>query len=253
MVMNMLTQNSINSQGQSFPANLPIYGGRFFKAFLGNAGAGDVDIYTAPLGKRAMVLSYDTKNTAVSTTSWFCTLKIGGVYYRLNATVNTSSTASSADTAAPAIILEPGETIAINTSQAGLNFWYSVFEYDATYPIYSSKILNLSSGDNTIYIIPFGKTASGLGGNMTTTIVASNRSSFRCINVSGGIAQYTLYFVPNGGAKGSSNQVSAATNVANNSGFFPQVIPCLKAGDFVVLNASVGTGVQTAWMNVVEV
>jgi hypothetical protein len=149
--------------------------------------------------------------------------------------------------------LESGETLAINTSQAGLNFWYSIFEYDATYPIYSPKILNLISGDNTIYTVPSGKTASGLGGNMVTTIVAANRSSFRCINVSGGTAQYTLYFIPNGGVKGVSNQVSAATNVSNNNGFFPQVIPCLNGGDFVVLNTSVGTGIQTAWMNVVEI
>lgn len=248
----MPLQNSINRIGNSYPGELGIYGGNYARAFVGNAGAGDVDVYTAPSNTRAVVYGFIGKNTAGTTTTWFPELKVSGTYYRIGTAFSTS-TGSSQGSVNAAIILEPGESFSFNNSQAGMNLWCNVFEYPSSIAMYSSKILNLSNGANTLYTVPGGKTATMLGSTISNFGVIGNQGALKCWNASTATAQYPINIVPNGGSVATGNLMIPAANTTNNNLFVGQFALSMATGDFLVITTNQGGGTQTAWLNVMEV
>jgi hypothetical protein len=225
-------------------APIPIPGAVFKSAVVNNAASGDVDIYTAQAGRRALVGSVTCYNPAGTTTNVIPKIKISGTYYRLaaNQAVTTGATAGPSINA----ILEPGDSAALNFSQAGCNCWATVIDYPSTVPIYSPRLTSFSTGDNTIYTVPPSRTA-----------VSVSNSSLAVVTGTGTYATDTAhtvkwYLVNSGGSTGSTNQATASTAVSANNASFPNPFKTGSAGDFVVVNTDGATGVQFAWMTVLE-
>ena len=63
------TQNAINDFGITFPGYITLTGATAKAAYLNNSGTGDIDLYTAPSGKRALVTGFCMYNTAGTTTT----------------------------------------------------------------------------------------------------------------------------------------------------------------------------------------
>lgn len=213
--------------------------------FLSNAGSGDVDLYTCPANKRCAFGGSGVWNSAGTTTTFRFQIKISGSYYRLaaNATVNTVTFSGSGNP--NNYIAEAGEIISINTSQAGLNVWLRVLEFDNTSPLRTYKLTNPVSGDNTLYTVPAAKSAE--------TGSANGPGSVSYSNASGSARTLTLFCVPSGGSSATGNKVQAAFNVPDASQSGQSICPMLSTGDFLVVNLDANSvSGFLVWVNVFE-
>jgi hypothetical protein len=249
----MPNNNDVNNliyhpQGVYFP------GVKFPAGFVSNAGSGNIDIYTCPAGRRACITYIIGYNNAGTTTTFYPVIYVGGTYYRIGGQANAATTAQGQvmNTSAPTavlIMLEAGERIGVNTTQAGMNFWANIVEFDSTAPIKSSKVVSLANGNNTIYTCPVGKKAVLIDQWMALNFTLKKVYYF---NNSASSANIIWYAVPNGGSPGSTNQIatetvsSGAVSARLGGGWM------LNAGDSVVCNTNVATATQTAWVNVLE-
>jgi hypothetical protein len=227
-------------------------GTKFVSAFVSNAGSGNVDLYTCPSGKRAMVNLVTVFNTAGTSTNVYPAIYVSGTYYKFGSTLaNGSNAIGTIVSSIRSIILEAGERLAINTSQAGINVWPNIVEFDNTVGIKTAKVLNPSSGNNTLYTCPSGKNAYFLD----TRFLANNSAAkFQYFNNSGGAAVTAWYSVPFGGSAGSSNVIGTEASLSSGSNQLRLFGSCvLTPGDFIVFNTSTGTAGQIAWANVWEV
>lgn len=223
---------------------------KFPSAFVGNASSGNVDLYTCPSGKRAMVNYITLYNTAGTSTTVFPQIYVSGTYYKISGSGSVSaSTTGALMNNNKAIILEGGERISVNTTQAGMNVWANIVEFDNTAAIKTSKILNPSSGTTTVYTCPAGKNAFNIDISFT-----ANYSQYKCFyfNNTGSSASTTWYCVPSGGSAGTNNIIGTETvnSGANQIRNFGSAI--LTPGDFFAFNTTIGTAGQIAWVNVWE-
>lgn len=236
-----------------------VTGLRYPAATVRNAGAGDIDLYTAPAGKRALVGYISTTNTTVGAISIFAEIKVAGVYYRFSPTVSSGAGVNAA-IIGNRFVLEPGESISVNTGGVGLNLFAKILEYDVTVPIFSPKVLGLANGLNTIYTVPVGKTALALSTlvNNATVIGSDMATSFAgpvYSNASGGARLITWYVIPTAGAADTTTQVSAlnvsvADAAMNNNA---AGLSSLSAGNQIAINTNAGTATQWAYALVAEV
>jgi hypothetical protein len=248
----MGTQNAINNSTISFYKGLGISGLKFPVGFIGNAGSGDIDIYTVPSGKRAFINEIDLFNTAGSTTTLYFEVKISGVYYRLSPTTtlatNTYINIIDLNQGTP-IILEEGDTIALNMSQAGINLWTHVMEFDKTSGMKSPRLLSLASGDNILYTVPAMKSVFIMG---SSTWNGDSNSIFG-FNNSGSTITMNLNYVPNGGVSGLGNKVISQVNVGGANPMQLSGGTSLNASDSIILNASNNANPFVVWCNIMEV
>lgn len=248
----MGTQNAINNSTMSFYQGLGITGLKFPAGFIGNAGFGDIDIYTVPAGKRAFINEIDLFNAAGSTTTLYFEVKISGVYYRLSPTTtlatNTYINIIDLNQGTP-IILEEGDTIAINTSQAGINLWTHVMEFDNTSGMKSPRLLSLASGDNILYTVSSMQSAFIMGSSTWN----GDANAVFGFNNSGSSTTINLNYVPNGETSGLGNKVINQVTVAAASPMQLQGATSLNAGDSIVVNASGARSPYVTWCNVMEV
>lgn len=249
----MPNQNDVNNLIYE-PQGVYLPGVKFPAAFVSNAGSGNVDMYTCPAGKRACVTYITGYNNAGTTTTMYPILYVSGTYYRIGGAGNaaTLSQGQVMNLSAPtsvSIILEAGEKIGVNSTQAGMNLWANIVEFDNTAPIRSSKVVSLSNGNNTIYTCPTGKKAILLDPWITVNFTLKKVFYF---NNSGSSANIIWYAVPNGGSPGSTNQL--ATETVNSTTVSSRLGGgvMLNAGDSIVCNTNVASATQTAWVNVVE-
>lgn len=223
--------------------------GKGVRGSIENIGSGDIDVYTVPSGRKAIITGSTAYNTAGTTTTLFHQIKVGGTYYRIssNSTVNTIT---GTNIVLPNIVLEAAEVYAINTSQAGLNLALRIIEFDQSSPLKSPKILTLSNGNNTLYTCPSGKTAMMIASNVE---IGDGGASHNYVNNSGAAKTITWNAVPSGGSPGSTNQVSASTSVNDDTRNAVSNGPVsMEPGDFIVINTSAGDATQTAWTNLIE-
>lgn len=214
-----------------------------------NVGAGDIDLFTVPAGKKAMV-SCSAFNNAGTTTTWFGQVKNSGTYYHLSTVVSTATLVNSNGGSFNAYVYEAGETISINTSQAGLNVFAAVFLFDASAPIKTAKLFSFSSGDNTVYTCPAGKVAYSLGyNNFFNGVSAPNMT---IINQTGGAITYTWNSVKSGNTPVNGNRIGVTASIANNGSGSIVSNYALAAGDFISVNTS-SNGKQIAWLTMSEI
>lgn len=230
--------------------------GLSFIPIQGNpAASGTVDWYTCPAGKRAAVLQINYCSPSGSA-SVIPMLKSGGNYYNLNATQTASAIGVAAGGIVNLIILEAGESISTNQSTSSINVWISIMEFDSDIPFKTAKLLSLSSGNNTLYTCPAGKSAIFM---FSSTSPIATQSSLTMVtnywNNSGGSRSISLHHVPNGGSPGTSNMLLPTTpqSVTNGSFLTGQYASnCMNAGDTIVINTDAATATQFAWVNVME-
>jgi hypothetical protein len=218
--------------------------------FTGLAAAGNVDVYTVPTGKRAAVLGR-TLSAATGAGTVYVRAKIGGTYYPLITTSTSLGLTTPASAADPLFVLEAGEVLnVISGTAGGVYGWFAVLEFDNTAPLKSARLTAFSTGDNTLYTVPGGKTAMPVD-NLFTAAAGSGRIFY--LNNSGAPRNVSFHAVASGGSPGSTNLLKSvasatpgarATDVAGNF--------CLGAGDFLNVNVDAGTATQVAWVNVVE-
>lgn len=249
-----LTMPAAVSVPQVNPALGPLLlGAKFITGLFGNISTGDTDLYTVPTGKRAIVTTMCGFNPSAGSITWYPKVKISGTYYRLNSGSAAGAGTFSAPTSV-SFILEAGEILAINTiTTNGLNVSTSIIEFDAASPLKTVKLAGLSTGDNTLYTCPSGKTALPLGpsllfGGINPTVFCP---FLYVVGDASGGDTFVLHLVPSGGSAGSTNKIATVTPSANARGT-ASFAGSLGAGDFIVVNASTGDAAQIAWMNLVE-
>lgn len=246
--------NSINNYGFNFPVGMNLSGLNYPLAFsAGNvSGSGDVDIYTCPTGKRALCFGIIGFNTAGTSTTCQAEIYVSGTYYKLDVTQSFATTANIGFFLNFPIILEAGERLSVNATQAGMTLFGTVIEFDNTCGMKTSKVVSLSSGDNIIYTVPANKTAFVL--DRSGSLNLQGTRSYGYYNNSGGTRTLNSFIVNSGGSTGSTNKIqnnvsSTTSTLLNNNLTFCS----MNAGDFFVVNTDASTATQTCWINVLEV
>lgn len=252
----MPVQDFINRCAVSLGYTNKLSGANFVSAAGRSAASGTVDWYTCPAGKRAAILafSYCTSTGTATITPMF---KSGGNYYNMSTaqTVNTLGVATAG--VVNQIVLDTGETFSTNQSTNTVNAFISILEFDSDIPLKTIKLLSLSSGNNTLYTCPAGKTAiccsSNLSGGIQSTLLSSNKA-INYWNNSGGSRSVGFYHVPNGGSPGSTNQLLQTNPGTVSAGSFSNTIMmnAMNAGDFLVVSTDAATATQWAWVTVME-
>lgn len=225
----------------------PIIEPEFIPGIFSNIGSGDVDLYTVP-ANRAAILSQiiTTFNSAGTSTVLFYQIKVGGTYYRIASDTNLATLSLSLVTAGP-MVLNAGESISVNTSQAGINASIKLLEMNPITLLKTIRILSLSNGDNVLYTVPTGKSSNVLPTSMSA--IDGNTASIQYVNDSGGSRNLTGNGTPNGGSLTQFHAVTIADNTRQ-----AVICPnCLGAGDSITVNTNSGTATQTAWVNVIEI
>lgn len=219
-----------------------------------NAGSGNIDFgTTVTSGKRWLISRLEAYNTAGTSTTVSLQYKSGGSYFTLcaNSTVNASLQAAFG---LAGFIYDAGETVAITTSQAGLNVFLTCLEFDNTSPLRTIRTTALASGDNTLYTCPASTSAIMLdasmhpmwGGSTGGTVVG-----IHFYNASGGTRTYTGNFVASGGSVASTNRCFSSS-VNNNTRGTVAAITTLSTGDFININSDSSASNQMAWCHVAE-
>lgn len=126
----------------------------------GLAAGTTVDVYTVPVGRRAILMQMTLSNATGATASTFAIqIKIAGTYWR--AALSNSIAAGTGNTlngsgSLSCYIAEAGEGFSITQTTAGA-VWQSagtIIEFDNTAAIRFAKIFNLVIGDNKLYTPP---------------------------------------------------------------------------------------------------
>lgn len=236
----------------TFVNGLPLTGASFPAARSYATASGDVDVYTAPSLKRALVLSAGGYNTTGGTLNWFPQIKSGGNYYRMATSAAVVLHNSAANTPV-GIVLEPGESISVNTDGVGMNYTFSVIQFDSTSPLRTAKLLGPATGNNTLYTVPAAKTAWVLGGTGLTWNVTS---ALTFVSDAGGTRAFLMCSVASGGvttcAADSANEINKGSSAASTRTSAISVPMTLNTADFVVVNVDTGAATQIVWINVLE-
>ena len=247
----MATQQNVSNNVHVYLGGPPMTGIKYPAARGNNLASGNNDLYTVPANKRAMIASYSSYNQSGGTIIFFTQIKIGGVYYRVEANISLGTLGTASSSTTPHIFLEAAESIAVNTDLVGLNINYKVIEFDATVPVKTiMKLASWASGDNTLYTVPAGKTAILLD---TLLNLIGGVSTLAYCDMSGGTVNIIWHLVPSGGSPGATNLAAPLVAVANNVKQMRNGIATLNAGDFVNINVDSITNTQIAWINVIEI
>lgn len=208
--------------------------------------SGDLDLFTCPTGKRAYVYSMYQWDTTGSTITHYYEVKSGGSYYRL--TTNATTTTLAQNAVVVGFILEGGESIAINATAGGLIVNGSITVFDSTSNVKTAKVLTTSTGNNTVYTCPSGKTATFISGGLVYNSNAGADLNF--VADAGGTRTYRWYVVPSGGSINTLTSIHNGTTAnASNRGQVTSFTG-MVAGTY--LNLNVDTGGGTAFATVME-
>lgn len=240
--------NPGTNSGPTVPGGIPMTGVSYPAAYNMNVSTGDTNIYTVPSGKRALVVAAMLmNNSGVGNIVWFPEVKISGTYFRLANNITTAN-ASESNASNIGYIAEAGEIVAVNTAtnNAGA-VAFQIVEFDNTNAVFAAKTTSLSAGDNTVYTVTAGKTATIFGVQLQVGSVGALIYQ----NSSGAPRTIIWKFTPSGG---SATQIAASASVGNNAknsaGTFTGGA---SAGDSIVLNTDAATATQWAWVNVMEI
>ena len=232
-----------------------LYGASPKTIWRANFASGDNDIYTVPTGKVAIIPGgARVTNIGVSAITFYPEIKISGVYYKLalaGASAAPSSNAS-VETTNSTIVLNAGETWALHTDNNGANIFLPVIEFDASAPIMRASLLSLSSGNNTLYTVPGGKSAIFPPTSLSSFGTSGGRTVYG--NFSGVSRTVQIYVVPNGQSVTTSTSISGGTaNTVSDGAYLASNTPqSLSAGDSIVVNTDAATATQFIWVNVIE-
>lgn len=217
-----------------------------YPAIVGSClGTGNNDLYTVPASRKAVIFPQSRAyNPSAGNITYYHQIKVSGVYYPLSTPVTlTTGTGNSGATHNLPIVLNAGESLSLNTTTtACLNIRFNGVEYDDTEArLATSRILSLSSGNNTLMTVPALKSAYALANSLA--LAATTATGVAVANFSGGSLNYYINQVQSGGSVSTSNQMLPATAVGNQTSASLPGLGTMAAGDFVNVNASGASGV----------
>jgi len=217
-----------------------------------NAGTGDIDIYTVPVGKQAIITSFVAYNSSVGSITWTPELYISAAYYKITASTTTNTITAVANNASRfRIVLNAGEKFAVLTTGTGMSFWANVQVWDANANVKRATLLSLANGDNTLLTVPSGKRVilTGSNGIQQPTTVTGEAQYF---NGSGGARTVNWYLAPNGSAVGSTTRVTTSASVADGAVQTYAGPGVLNAGDVLAIATNANTATQIAIASYLE-
>jgi hypothetical protein len=237
---------TVNTAGN--PSTSILYPAVARTGYVGNAGTGDIDLFTCPTGKRCHLRQFVASNTTAGTLTWTPKVKIAGTYYRF-ASALTLTTGNSSNVIEP-YIMEAGQVAAVTTNGNGLNLWVYAIEFPDSIPLKSVTLTSFSAGDNIIYTVPAGKTAFPIG------VTNSSNGPLLYGNDSGANRTAIFHQVPNGSSTSTAtrlngNGVVTATGNVQTTSVGGQPVAG-QAGDFYVINLDAGTASQWCFLTVIE-
>lgn len=227
---------------------------------LNTAGTTDVDLYTTPANKQAVILGWTGYNNTFSTS--LIKIKISGTYYTIRRLTDTFNAL---------ICLDAGQTLAVNMSAAGANLWFVLYEFDSTTTLSINYTTSFINGNNTLYTCPsntiavpltFVNTNGSASGFLSNRMFPSiNSPACGIWNSSGGAISYTSYVVTSGGSPAVTNDFSASTSLNTNNGSYPfwsQTNPTtvsshLTAGESIVIASNSANAGQFGWVYALQI
>lgn len=229
--------------------NIAITNPLYPKAYVMNAAAGNVDLYTVPTGRLAlavdMIVTNPTGNSEAVTV--LAEVKTGGVYHTFDFVANQIAVGSAGRSVSMApFLLHAGESLSINTSAAGVTVWASVIEFDATANINDARLFSLSVGNNTIFTVPAGKTVQFIGFPAALSLIQSGWVWYW--NNTGATRTVSLNVVPSGQSPAANNTIFAAAGISSQQMVQQQFYGSLAPGDFVSVNTDSAASAQMAWV-----
>lgn len=232
------------------PGMMELANPKYVRAFVGNSINGNNDLYTAPSNRRAYINAVGGYNNTGSGINYYTYWTIGGTKYQIFTILSATANTQTQNATGQPIILEPGETIGMNTAATGMNLWCRVVEYDSTTPVYAvKKSGSWINGDNTIYTVPAATTAMLMDG---TGAMNQNTTALNYFNGSGSSTNTYWNYVASGGSPGGTNKVMATTATASPGHTNLTLAITMAAGDFVSINTNSVTDPQLAWVLVTE-
>jgi len=231
------------------------------RVFLPSSINGDNDLYTPVTGRKALVRDYIVTNNTGGGITHFPKIKIGGTYWQIGQSVTEGAAGlghnyglNAIHNAQP-ILLNAGETFAVNTSALGLTIWLNVVEFADSVPFFrADKHGGWINGANTLFTVPANKTLCI--GQFTTLAVANNPQIGICginyMNGTGGSVNLsTINIVPFGGSPGASNQFAGPGSILTGQGFSKFFHGNIGEGDFISLTVDSTNAQQFAHFNYV--
>jgi hypothetical protein len=212
-------------------------------------GVSTYNMYTCPEGKRAALYTlnaFDYPNAGASV-RYHIKNASGDFIVVTNANIAAAGTGLATGTVG--YIMEFGDTLQVETLTAALNVNAFITEFDTGGSnVRSVRAMNLSTGPNTVYTCPNGKSAVLLASTLLPTVQSG------ALNFGNDGSTRTFYFnnVPSGGSPATTNQVTKAIAQNASQRSISAVGTALTPGDFISVNVDVGATNQWAWVNVLE-
>lgn len=239
---------------------LPLYAGgavplpnsKFVSVLKPSIATGVQDLYTAPPNRRAIVTLVCGLNLTGLSVTYNFQVKFGSpTYFRLSPATVLGNGAAIVALAPNNYILEPGDTVAFNSNTgAGFNLSMIVVEFDNTSKLSSKKVTGLTTGANTVYTVPIGKTALLVSSSTASFQLNATLLAFVACGAVGATVNWHL--CNSGDTVSSANQYTANQTLAANGLVNSVLEASLVATQFVAVNVTAGDAAQWAWINVVE-
>lgn len=135
-------------------------------------GIGNNDLYTVPVGRTAVIGGGALSNTGLVTDfTAYVEVKHNGTYYRASTSLTLSNNeAATLNTMLNPLVLDAGDTLSANViTTAGGYAVFTIIEFSSSKSaIVPAHIFGTTTGDNTLYTCPVGKTAFPIAINPTT-------------------------------------------------------------------------------------
>lgn len=223
-------------------------------------GSANVDFYTCPVGRKALVLDLIMTNNTGATVTYYPLIKIAGTYYKIGASKSENPAGlghnygMAAQNSSQPILLNAGETFAVHTDNPNSSIWPNIIEFSDNTPIFRADLTTWINGNNILFTVPVGKTifAGVLGHPSATNNPAPQAMSIVYFNNSGvTVTISSINFVPVSGSPGSANQFAAPGAIVDQLGFPKYFHGGLGGGDQIVFQSNSAAAGQYAWMNYV--
>lgn len=215
-----------------------------------NLASGDVDIYTCPAGKKALVVEATFTNPTGSgvTILSFAEYKVNGVYTKYDFIAN-NAVAGTIGIAALLIpmLLNAGESFSVNSNNPGLSLWTYILEFDSSANINIARLNTFIAGDNTLLTVPSNgiqlySNVEGVSGGQAF------KGSLYYFNNTGVSRTLGWNLVPSGGSVGVSNQIKTGASISSPSVNLTTFYGGLKQNDFISLNTDSNAAGQSAFI-----
>lgn len=204
-----------------------------------DVASGNTDIYTCPVGKKALVAPSASIVNSSGVGSIVASLQVkdSSNYYKIapSLTLPNSGATSVNRFSIPSLILVAGQSLAINCDQSGLSIRGYVIEVDDSLPIDVFYNYAVGSGNTTIYTCPSGKKAAKI-----FSLASTNDRGVAGFNSNASATVLSIYNVPSGDSPSSANQISASVSISANTavGGNGNSAFTMASGDSIVVNNS---------------